>query len=598
MGRILLTKETVTVRETMMMLFVVCTVCFLQQTTMAQSDVPQLSFVPGITAETFTETDTVHAGSTFRAAIVANLNSGWHINAHEPKDPYLVPTTLTFSPLTGFTIQQTAYPVPVTVTLEGSQTPLQVYEKKFNMGVSVAVSEEVVPGDYVLHGALRYQACDNKQCFPPQKLAVQIAVKVVAKETAITPQHADLFAGLSFTDTAPAEGASAVKTVNGASPVADDWHALMDQFTVAGTANGYLGTDAFLAFLDGAESGVASVVEGGFAEKSIWWVLFLVLGGGLLLNLTPCVLPLIPINLAILGAGAKAGSRMRGFLLGGVYGLGIALAYGTLGVLVVLGLSETFGGINASPWFNGAIAILFVVLALAMFDMFLIDFTRYQGKLGVHKKGGFLAAFVMGAISALLAGACVAPVLISTLLYAQDQYAQGRILALFLPFLLGLGMALPWPFAGAGLSFLPKPGRWMARVKQAFGVLILGFAVYYGHLAYSLSNEREVIDHAGDIAVEGDWQTKLAPAFKASLQSGKPVLVDFWATWCKNCLVMNATTLKDPRVTERLKQYTLVKFQAEDPSDSATGDVMKRFEVIGLPAYIVLKPKQSPPATP
>lgn len=112
-------------------------------------------------------------------------------------------------------------------------------------------------------------------------------------------------------------------------------------------------------------------------------IVLAILIGGFLLNLTPCVLPLIPINLAILGAGARAGSKSRGFTLGLSYGLGIALIYGGLGLLVVLGVSSAFGGINATVWFNLGIAILFIALGLAMFDVFQIDFSRFQAQLGI-----------------------------------------------------------------------------------------------------------------------------------------------------------------------------------------------------------------------
>src|SRR5206468_10131363 len=196
----------------------------------------------------------------------------------------------------------------------------------------------------------------------------------------------------------------------------------------------------------------------------------IVLVGGLALNLTPCVLPMIPINLAIIGAGAQRSSRTRGFLLGSAYGGAMALVYGVLGLIVILS-AGTFGTINASPWFNVGIALLFVVLALAMFDIFQIDFSRLSSRVRVDgaSRGTFLLAFTMGAIAALLAGACVAPVVIQVVVFASNLYSSGTTIALGLPFFLGLGMALPWPLAGAGFAALPKPGAWMVRVKQVLG---------------------------------------------------------------------------------------------------------------------------------
>jgi thioredoxin:protein disulfide reductase len=155
----------------------------------------------------------------------------------------------------------------------------------------------------------------------------------------------------------------------------------------------------------------------------------------------------------------------------------MAVVYGALGLLVVL-TAGTFGTINASPWFNAGIAALFIILGLAMFDVLEIDFSRFSSGFHDRDRGSFALAFTMGAVAALLAGACVAPVVIQVVLFSSSMYASGTRLALALPFFLGVGMALPWPIAGAGLSRLPKPGPWMVRVKQAFGVLILGTAVY------------------------------------------------------------------------------------------------------------------------
>jgi len=363
--------------------------------------------------------------------------------------------------------------------------------------------------------------------------------------------------------------------------------ALLDGYQVAGSAAGYVGTDEFLAFLNAAESGAAQA--GWFEGRGMLSVLAIVFAGGLALNLTPCVLPMIPINLAILGAGGQARSRLRGFLLGSTYGSGMALAYGLIGAAVIV-TAGTFGAINASPWFNLAIAAVFVVLGLAMFDVFAIDFSRFLPAMDAasQRRGTLAMAFGMGTIAAVLAGACVAPVVIQVVLFSSERYTAGTEAALALPFVLGLGMAAPWPLAGASLSVLPKPGAWMVRVKQAFGVLILGTAVYYGYLGYGLMTGSSSNQGTAAAGAADGWYPSIEAGLAAAEREGKPVFVDLWATWCKNCVVMDNTTLADPAVTSRLDDYVKVKFQSEDPSESPVQEVMERFGAVGLPTYVVL----------
>ncbi|MEI6563837.1 MAG: cytochrome c biogenesis protein CcdA [bacterium] len=395
-------------------------------------------------------------------------------------------------------------------------------------------------------------------------------------------------------------------------------HDVVSGMTVAGRASGYLNTKEFLSFLNRAEGRAELVARPEnvseriraasllfsanplefFKVHGVWWTVLIILVGGLLLNLTPCVLPMIPINLAIIGVGAQNGSKAKGFLLGGAYGLGIALVYGVLGVVVVLSGSQ-FGALNSKPWFNAAIGVVFVLLAMAMFDIFSIDMTRFQraGSGNRSKQGKVVTAMFMGGISALLAGACVAPVVIAVLLLSSHLYAQGAAIGLLLPFLLGAGMALPWPFAGSGLSFLPKPGAWMTWVKTGFGAFIFLFAMYYFSLAYQGWSGKKAVTQD----VPGVWRITGADdaswkAVKAeSVRTGNPVFVDFWATWCKNCEAMELSTFRDSEVTKRLSGYVVVKYQAEDPTEKATRDVAEAFEIKGLPTYVVLKAEGGAP---
>ncbi len=580
---------------------------------------------PELSVELKTATDGVAPGGTLRAALVCTLSPGWHMNAHKPLDEFLIPTELQFkaeqniplnppsasagevsadtskADLTGAPLAVTlvGYPGAKQVTLSFSPEPLAVYEGTFILGVEIAVAADAAPGTQTLHGTLRYQACNDKACMPPVNKPVELPVKILARGATPEPVGGfpettwpdvikfDAPVAASAAESAPAPAPAPAVPAAPAAPA--DWRALADQFTVAGRLDGYANTADFLAFVDAADKGGQS---GGntLAGKSLWLMLALVLGGGLLLNLTPCVLPLIPINVAIIGAGARAGSRARGFALGGAYGLGIALVYGALGLVVVLGVSSAFGAINSTVWFNALIAVLFVVLALAMFDVVQIDFSRFQAALGIrgNERGSFPVALAMGAVSALLAGACVAPVVISTILQAQDLYSQGHTAALALPFVLGAGMALPWPFLGAGMSFLPKPGKWMVRVKQAFGVFILVFAVYYGHIAYTLWSPAAPM---GGNAEKGGWTASLEEGLSRGLAEKRPVIIDFWAAWCKNCAVMDGTVLRDPAVVTRLDGHVKIKYQAEELTASPAKDVAARFQVLGLPTYVILKPK-------
>jgi len=187
------------------------------------------------------------------------------------------------------------------------------------------------------------------------------------------------------------------------------WAESVQKFNVSYTGSGYMDPKAFTGFLDHAEGRTATQSFYGrfsedpvvfFKQWGLWRTLLLILLGGLALNLTPCVLPMIPVNLAIIGAGAQSESRKKGFALGSVYGLGIAAVYGVLGLAVVLG-GARFGALNSSPWFNFGIAAVFLVLALSMFGVLHIDLSRFQSGLGgTQFKSRFAAAFFMGAQAA------------------------------------------------------------------------------------------------------------------------------------------------------------------------------------------------------
>lgn len=542
------------------------------------------------------EFDAARAGREIRLALRVVLPAAdLHVQSNTPREAGLIPTVLTIEPPAGVTIEELVYPEATEFAVAGFDRPLLVYNHDFVIGVRATVAAPAPAGTLTLPVRLRYQACNDLICFTPLTVEARWVVPIVGPDATVTPQHEEVFKAIRFgTGIAP----PAVEDVPApAAPVAAglaDGLALMDAFELRSPAGTYMNRDAFLEFLANAEAGV--MPAGWFEGRGPLAILAIVLLGGLALNLTPCVLPMIPINLAIIGAGARAGSRQRGFVLGASYGAAMTLVYGAIGLVVIL-TAGAFGGINASPWFNLAIAVVFVVLALAMFDVLHIDFSRYSTAFQFtgSRPGSVPLAFAMGAVAALLAGACVAPVVIQVVLFASDLYAGGSRMALLLPFVLGLGMAIPWPVAGAGMAALPKPGAWMVRVKQAFGVLILATAAYYGYLAYTLFDNRRVdagaVTSSVEAMIESGWHSSLAAGLAEAQRDVKPVLLDLWATWCKNCLVMDQTTLKDPAVVAALEGYVKIKVQSEDLDDPDISALMQRIRAVGLPAYVVLSPR-------
>ena len=359
-------------------------------------------------------------------------------------------------------------------------------------------------------------------------------------------------------------------------------------YTAAANGMGERSADELVALLEGREAPRRSI--------GLWGRFAAAFFGGILLNLTPCVLPMVPVTLMVLGIGLGARRRRGGVWTGLAYGCGIAVAYGALGV-VSLAAGTAFGTLQSSPWFSAAVCVVMVALSLAMFGVFRVDFSKYRpaGSAGGAERGmagRLAAAFVAGIGFAVLAGACVAPVVLETLVASLALQAEGRPLAWALPFALGVGMGFPWVLLGAGLSrWLPKPGRWMMWVERGFGVVAVAFALHYGWLAwngFAGGGDADAGSETGGIA----WRTDADEAFREAEAAGKPIFVDLWATWCRSCEAMERGTLRDPKVAEAVSGMVPLRLQCEDlnsPEAVALFHELGFTTVRGLPAYAVLR---------
>ncbi len=217
-------------------------------------------------------------------------------------------------------------------------------------------------------------------------------------------------------------------------------------------------------------------------DGSIWAVLLLFFGFGLALSLTPCIFPMIPILSSIIVSQGEGLSARRGFMLSLVYVLAMAFAYSLAGVAAGL-FGENLQVALQNPYVIVSFAIVFIALAFSMFGFYEISMpSSFQTKLNrvsedAGKKGGYVGVAIMGFLSALIVGPCVAPALAAALVYigqSADALLGGAAL-----FVLSLGMGAPLLLIGFGAGhFMPRPGGWMSVVTKVFGVVMIAIAIW------------------------------------------------------------------------------------------------------------------------
>jgi thioredoxin:protein disulfide reductase len=239
------------------------------------------------------------------------------------------------------------------------------------------------------------------------------------------------------------------------------------------------GVLAAMAMTDGT-AGARPAVPRDF--RALFLAMLGAFAAGLLLTFTPCVLPMIPIvSGALVRTGDVTLGKLRGGLLSYTYVFGTAVTYTAAGV-VAGSTGEQLQAYFQSPWAIGTFATILALLALSMFGLYELQMPSFvQSKLHYHthkiKGSGFIGAFILGIVSALIVGACVSPVLISVLgaaIVAEDPVLGGAIM-----FALAHGQGIVLVALGVGAGFLlPRAGVWMNKVKYVFGVMLLGVSIY------------------------------------------------------------------------------------------------------------------------
>ncbi len=392
------------------------------------------------------------------------------------------------------------------------------------------------------------------------------------------------------------------------------------------------------ASLDSEEGAIERSLKSGRLLTII--PLFLLLGLGL--AFTPCVLPMMPILSGIIVGEGTQVKRGRGFVLALVYSLGMAIVYTALGTAAGL-IGEGLAAALQNPWVLSVFALLMIVLALSMFDIYQLQMpaaiqTRLTQVSGQQSAGKLFGVFVMGAISALIVGPCVAAPLAGALIYISQT--RDVVIGASALFAMAIGMSVPLLLLGLSAGvLLPRAGNWMNAVKRFFGVLMLGVALWMvspvipgsaqmlgwaaigiGYGAYVLwgaqggwfskaigvvftalgllqlvgvaTGGRDPLTPLSHMQAEqGSHVTFARVKTVADLDSalaqsaGKYVMLDFYADWCVSCIEMEKLTFPDPRVRARLADMVLLQVDVTK-NDADDKEMLRRFKLFGPPGII------------
>lgn len=572
--------------------------------TQAQSVSERLRSLQGLVGGS-AQQDFLHPDEAFRVAAAvqgpARLNVQWAI----AEGYYLYHDKFSFEIIEGdAAVNQTGVSVPPGKVKEDPSFG-SVEVNIGDIAIAVPLIRDV-PGATPVTLQVGYQGCkDDSLCYPPIKKTLPLILPAMATGAGDNPATAAAGTGIAAQS----------------GPVISE----QDAFT-------------------------QGLIEGGILLNAA-----LFLGAGLLLAFTPCVFPMVPILSGIIVGQGRQLKPGKAFTLSLVYVLAMASTYAVIGVLAAM------AGVNVQAaaqnvWVITLFSLVFIALALSMFGFYEIRMpAALQDRLvrvSNSQRGGTLAGVaIMGAVSAIIVGPCVAPPLVGALTYISQT--GNEVLGGLALFSLGLGMGVPLLVIGSSAgSLLPRAGRWMETVKKVFGVGLLGLAIWflsriiptaaelylwatllivtaiymgaldqldraagwarlwkglglimlvYGVLLVigASSGSRNIYKPLEGLAGSGsgvetashltftriksvaDLDARLAQAS----QAGRPVMLDFYADWCIECIRMERNTFNDPAVRAALEQADLLQADvtANDETDKA---LLAHFGIYGPPAIL------------
>lgn len=384
-----------------------------------------------------------------------------------------------------------------------------------------------------------------------------------------------------------------------------------------------------------------------FTKHNIAMTLLIFYGLGVILSLTPCILPMVPVLSGIIIGHGKSITTLKAFLLSLTYVLSMSITYALIGLVVVF-LGANIQINMQSAWAISFFSLIFVALACSMFDFYEFKLPQsWQTAIGstsrTQKTGHYLGVAAMGCLSTLILSPCVTAPLIGVLTYIAQT--KNVIMGFFSLFAMGIGMGTPLLLIGTTAGkYLPESGAWMNAIKNVFGILFIAIALYlmsriipaefsmflwsllllfsgiysgafrsssthyekfcqvwglifgiYGVLiliGLSLGNTNPIqplkgLANTATSDLHSTIRLKKITDIKKALKEaqGSPVMLDFYADWCTACKIMDNTTFQETLIITKLKSFTVLKIDLTE-HDNDTKEIMNFFKIIAPPTFV------------
>jgi thiol:disulfide interchange protein DsbD len=532
--------------------------------------------------------DKIIAGTEFKIAVKINIDPQWHINSNKPYEDYLIPSVLAIDTASGFKLSKVKYPQAHDRKLSFSDKPLSVFENEIYIGALAIAPSNLKPGTYKLAVNFDYQSCNDKTCLPPNSVSDTLILTITNMREAVKEINQDVFKNVDLA---------------------------YNSYTI------------YKVKSDSDNNSISSRLE----RSGLLLSLIFVFIGGLALNLTPCVYPLISITIGYFG-GQSEGKTSRLVMMGVLFVVGLAITYSVIGVVTALS-GSIFGSLLQNTYVILFIALIFLVLSLSMFGVYEFKLPDALVNKAGGAKSGLFGAFFMGLTMGIVAAPCIGPFVLGLVTYVAAKGDPWFGFILFFDLAVGLGMPylLLAIFSGK-IKKLPRAGEWMEAVKHIFGFLLIGMAIYFvdpilpknihgyplpvfmilaaiylmildklanrikGFRIFKIVFSIVLIVVAVYALIPSNknsigWQHYKPEIAPVSLSGSKGMIIDFYADWCIPCKELDANTFSDERVIAIANSFVTLK---ADMTKSLSPDVealRNKYNIVGVPTVLILDSK-------